>query len=127
MIGFAGDFTLLQTEGQNAKENGYEAQNQDPGRQHQTQPQRHGSSDRSIFLRRHKVLVRDCRNAWGTEFHAVAARKGESNETADSSQGWTSRLEPQHDCSLTLKGHVPIPRSEVMPQKYPTSEPKGES
>jgi hypothetical protein len=51
MIGFAGDFALLQTEGQNAKENGYETQNESPGRQDQTEPQRYGSWNRSFFLR----------------------------------------------------------------------------
>jgi hypothetical protein len=51
MIGFAADFALLQTEGQNAKENGYEAQDEYPGRQDQTQPQRHGSRNYSLFLR----------------------------------------------------------------------------
>jgi hypothetical protein len=60
----------------------------------------------------------------GAEFYAVAARKGESYETADSNQGWSSDPESQHDRSLTLKGHVPIPRSEVMPRKYPTSNTK---
>ena len=78
-------------------------------------------------LAKHKVLVRDYRNNGGTEFHAVAARKGESYEAADSNQGWTSQPEPQHDRSLTLLGHVPIPRSEVMPRKYQMSEHKGES
>jgi hypothetical protein len=63
-------------------------------------------------------LVTDYRNAGGTEFHAVAARKGESYETADSNQGWPSQPESQHDRSLTLKGHVPIPRREVMPRKF---------
>jgi hypothetical protein len=51
MIGFAGNFALLQTEGQNAKENGYETQNENPGRQDQTQPQRHGSWNHRLFLR----------------------------------------------------------------------------
>jgi hypothetical protein len=59
----------------------------------------------------------------GTEFHAVAARKGESYETEDSNQGWTSQPEPQHHRSLTLKGHGPIPQREVMPRKFQTFEP----
>jgi hypothetical protein len=50
MIGFAGRFALLQTEGRNAKENGYEAQNEDPGRQDQTEPQRHGSGKQRLSL-----------------------------------------------------------------------------
>jgi|HubBroStandDraft_6_1064221.scaffolds.fasta_scaffold516583_1 hypothetical protein len=57
----------------------------------------------------------------GTEFQAVVARKGDSYETADSNQGWTSRPEPQHDRSLTVLGHVPIPRSEVMAESFLTS------
>jgi hypothetical protein len=78
MIGFAGDFALLQTEGQNAKENGYEAQNEDSGRQAQTQPQRHGSWNRSLFLRKGQDRGASCgdcraRDSCGFDEWAIVA------------------------------------------------------
>jgi hypothetical protein len=72
--------------------------------------------------RKKQGLVGHYRNTWGQNFHAVVARKGDSYEAADSNQGWSSRSEPQHDRSLTVLGHAPIPRSEVMPRKFQTSE-----
>ena len=51
MIGFAGDFALLQTEGQNAKENGMNLKTKIRAGKDQTQPQRHSSWNHSLFLR----------------------------------------------------------------------------
>jgi hypothetical protein len=50
--------------------------------------------------------------------------KGESYEAQDQNQSGTSEPEPQHDHSLTLLGHVPIPRSEVSPESFKRPNPK---
>jgi hypothetical protein len=60
--GFAGNFALLKTAGKREGE-WHEAQNQNPGRQDQTQPQRHGSWDHTLILRRQDRRA-SCGDGW---------------------------------------------------------------
>ena len=87
-----------------------------------------GSPNSGCGLARHKALDSDYRNTGGTELQAVAARKGESYETADSHQGWSSRSEPQHNRSLTVAWGMCRSREvRSCPESFKLPGHKGES